>query len=731
MEITERLPLKKLHYLNTWTFKQYKQYANSSCKNDEERKVQFNILKRFCANHIKAKGEIIRLYSYTENTPIEVGGRLFCAYSIQGLSKSVRGFLMKHTTDIDMKNAHPTILKYLCHENDIQCPNLEYYINNRDEVVRNIPDGKNVFLSSLNNDKLNNKIQNKFFKDFDKEMKHIQKQIYELPCYNHIVKTVPTNKAYNWMGSGINRIMCVYENKILQSVLSVINHKSIEIGALMFDGTMPYGNYYDDAQLLVEIEAKVDEDFPNLNMKFSYKEHNNDIVMPEDFEIPEKIVVEKMQTFEKVSNEFEENHCKIVNKSIFIKELKDDIIVMSKPQIKASYENIVYEQIKDTVLGEAIQECNFIDDWLRNNKKQRCYEDIGIYPTGLDCPKTHFNLWRNFAMESVTEYTPKKEESNILLHHIKILCNHEEEVYNYVICWIAQMIQYPAVKSICVALISKEGAGKGTLLDLLGKMLGEKKILETSNPTRDVWGDFNGQMSQAFLVNLNELSKKETQDAEGKIKTLITDPRLTINNKGVNQFPIVSYHRFLVTTNNEEPMNSKKDDRRNLICRSSDEKIGDVEYFTKLRELIEDQDVVKTCYEYFKSIPDMDKFKSIPIPKTEYQNNLKELSVSPIELWLKHFTLQNIDKEEVEMLGVKTLEKFNYFCANNGIEYNVSSQKLGVRLSNMKLEGIKKGNHTRQGETKIFDIKFLKEHFQLGCLIAMDNNESENESDDE
>ena len=84
-------------------------------------------------------------------------------------------------------------------------------------------------------------------------------------------------------------------------------------------------------------------------------------------------------------------------------------------------------------------------------------------------------------------------------------------------------------------------------------------------------GDFNGRMANTFLINLNELSKKETTDSEGKIKALITDPKITINNKGIAQYDINSFHRFIITTNKEEPINTGRDDRRNLIIRSSDE----------------------------------------------------------------------------------------------------------------------------------------------------------------
>ena len=719
MELTERLDLKSIHFLNAWSLKDFKQYAKSSCKNDEERKIQFNNLKHFCESNIKAKGEIKRLYAYTEKTPIEIGGRLFSGNSSQGLSKPIRGFLMKHTTDIDMKNAHPTILKYICKLNNILCPNLEYYINNRDEVVCELPNGKTEFLKALNKDTRNTKIKNRFFKLFDAEMKEIQKQIYKLPAYSHIVNSVPTNRSYNWVGSALNRILCVYENKILQSVISVINQDHLEIASLMFDGLMVYGNHYENKELLIKIEERVNQDFDGLNMMFSYKPHDNSISMPDDFEIAikEKIDESKLKTFEKVSAEFEKNHCKIINKSIFIKELQNNIIVMSKSQMNTSYEHLVYEKMKTVDERDTVLEINFIDDWLRNNKNQRCCDDVGIYPNGLICPEKHFNLWRNFAMEFVTEYEVKEKELKIILNHIKILCGNQEEVYEYFVNWIAQMIQYPAVKSICPVLISKEGAGKGTLLTLLTQMLGNNKVMDTTQPSRDVWGDFNGKMSQSFLVNLNELSKSEMVEAEGKFKGLVTDAKLTINNKGVNQYDIISYHRFIITTNKEEPINTTFDDRRNLIIRSSDEMIGNKEYFNKLNEMLEDVNVVKTCYEYFKQIPNMDNFKSLPMPKTEYQNNLKELSVSPIEQWLKDFTAQHIDETEIELLGKQTYTNFSNWCETHGVKYQIDSKKLGVRLTNLKINGIRKGNHTREGETKIYNIPLLKKHFQLGCLL--------------
>lgn len=288
MELVENLPILKVNYLKEMSFKEFKKFCSSNAKSEEERKKQYDIIQGFCKSNIKSRGQMTRIYSFTQKTPLEVGGRLYCGNSLQSIGKQFRGFLCDEiTTDIDMKNAHPTIARYLCKLHGIPCPNLAYYIDNRDEILAQFgSDGKELFLKALNDDKLNKKEKNKIYVDFDKECKFIQKAITEIPEYSHIVNSVPDTKLYNWLGSAFNRIMCVYENKILHSLISILNQKQITVCSLAFDGLLMYGNYYKDLDLLQKITAFIETDWIGLNMKWAYKAHITDIVMPDEWEIP-------------------------------------------------------------------------------------------------------------------------------------------------------------------------------------------------------------------------------------------------------------------------------------------------------------------------------------------------------------------------------------------------------------------------------------------------------------
>ena len=84
MELIERLPLREINFLNDMEMKTFRSFTEN-CKNEDERKEKFDMMKTYCKNAIKTKGEITKCYSFTERTPNEVGGRLYCGHSIQGL----------------------------------------------------------------------------------------------------------------------------------------------------------------------------------------------------------------------------------------------------------------------------------------------------------------------------------------------------------------------------------------------------------------------------------------------------------------------------------------------------------------------------------------------------------------------------------------------------------------------------------------------------------------------
>ena len=708
MELIERPCMRAVHYLNSFTYGDFRndcitESLNSGSKKptDKDMKTWFSILQQFCKTNIKTHGVTKRIYSYSLNTKdSENGGRLFSGGSMQGIWSVYRGLLMRDRgTDIDQGNCHPVILRYICRKHGISCAELEYYINNRDECLNNFSvkninrnQAKTMYLVATNNDKFirNSAIKTDHYKKYEKEMKDIQKKLIEIEEYKALFDDIEEyKKQKNYNGCAINKILCFYENKILQHAIHVINQKGIEIAILMFDGLMVYGDFYDDEELLNNITNYVEEMMPNLNMKWAYKEHDETLQIPDDFD--EKEYENKNEenanvAFARLYPEFEKTHAKIKNRACYVKETDDEVIVFSKTMITNAYEHL------ECGVNKAGIKESFINKWIYKNDKIRIYDDMGIYPDTALCPENMFNLWRPFAVDLFEgEFTENKEGMEKLLHLIKVLCNHQEEVYKYILLWIAHMLQYPAKKSTVPTFISKQGAGKGTFLKILSRLIGEKRVFETTKPSRDCWGDFNGIMANSFLVNLNELSRKETLESEGVIKGLITDPTLVINSKGVNQYKIHSYHRFINTTNQEQPVATSEDDRRNLIVRCSDELLNNSAYFIEINRLINDDNVIRTIGQFFKTLKVKENFNEYPIPHTIYQDELKEVSRPYHELWLRDYAMENRDIEEVKLYPKEVFSSYSAWCFDNGLNTEgMNSIKLGLKLNNLFNPAVRK-----------------------------------------
>ena len=427
--------------------------------------------------------------------------------------------------------------------------------------------------------------------------------------------------------------------------------------------------------------------------------------------------------------EWEKTHCKILNPPSYLEHKIDEhshdeiFIIRNTTALEQSFNHLTIDEKSINKKGDEVsKKKSFIKTWINLNDKIRLFDKIGVYPHPLICPPNQYNCWSQFRGDLLPEVSLEyNKELDTFKKLLRVLCNHEEVAYVYLEKWIAQAIQYPANKTTVPTIISKQGAGKGTLIKLITAMLGDKKVLSTTNADT-VFGRFNNQMLNAYLVNLDELSPKDVKDCEGKIKGLITEPTISIDIKGVSSVTIKSHHRFINTTNNEFGVfKTEFGDRRNFIVRASDELIGNKEFFKNFNtNIIENNDVVKYIYNYLKSIPNLDVFHlANNIPKTSYSEELKEAARTDYDLWLEDFTKRFSDSGTNQFSSKFLYDDFIAFVKKD----NFNNKSFGIRIINIVPNAITKGKHDRNGQIKLFDWKVLKEHYKTDCLLDDDSDD--------
>ena len=731
-----------------------------------------NQLEMYKKNYNKKNNNIPVVYK----KPRHGWGRPFPLKSLglTSFSKKTRNTLIKDTyLDFDLANAQPAIIGCICNANNISCDKINEYNNNRPDILEKVMTAYNVsrdqakglfirlaffgsFEGWLQDVGLSNIDCLPFIYEFKKELDTIANEVRKSnPTLYETARKIKMDKQQtNIIGSFFSLYLQEYETRIMEACYSFLKDKTdiIKGGVITyeFDGFKLLKSRVEDfggvdaliialnnailsqTGFIMKFEVKDITKFYEVDYvpfvqpptkeqlqnekEFAKIEENNkkeeDLKKQEEImnELNEIAKVEKQRRF----NEWELTHGKIINKAVYYCELKDIVLLKTPKQLYDSFSHLEGFKVGNIVIP-------FIQMWINNNPSIKSKDDLGVYPNESSCPSNIYNLWKPFPFKNKTEpYTENKDALLFFRNHILTLCNNDVVIATHFEKWIGHMLQYPEFKSICPVIISQQGSGKGSLMKLLTALIGHSKFYETSNPARDIWGAFNTPLANSFLVNLDELNKKDTIDSMGKIKSLITEPTITINTKGVVQYDIQSYHRFIITTNITDPIPSEKGDRRMWVISASDSLKGNTEYFNKFNELITNEDVLRTVFDYFNEIPDLKGFGSDRFPITEYQLNIQECNKTPIELWLENYVRENFHETKVELLGSEVFRNFENYRQGCKFKYEITLTKLIMSLYNLKLDGIKKGRKTNKGNTIIFDIVLLKKHFSLNNLVDMD-----------
>lgn len=182
---------------------------------------------------------------------------------------------------------------------------------------------------------------------------------------------------------------------------------------------------------------------------------------------------------------------------------------------------------------------------------------------------------------------PVEGKCELILSHIRaIWCHENDEVYQYVVAWLAQMVQFPGVPAeTALVLRSGQGAGKNIIIDMFQKIFGAHTYVTTK--VDDLAGRFNAHLAATILLVLNEALWGGNRSAAGTVKSVVTDRTLTVEPKGVNKFSVRNCVHLIVLSNEDWPIPVDLDDRRFFILDLSPARIGDHAYFAALKQEID------------------------------------------------------------------------------------------------------------------------------------------------
>lgn len=219
--------------------------------------------------------------------------------------------------------------------------------------------------------------------------------------------------------------------------------------------------------------------------------------------------------------------------------------------------------------------------WWFEQPLRREYERV-VFEPGAEIPNA-YNLFRGF------NHLPREGSNHALLleHIFENICTSNQDLYNYLIRWMARMFQTPRTQSeVAVVLIGGRGTGKSFLCDALVKIVGRHAIKIDS--MEQLTGRFNSHLGDKILAIAEEAYHVYERRHESTLKELITSRMRAIEKKGHDIISRPNYCHLMMTSNSERVVPAGDKERRFFVLRVGEGKIQNSSYFMKIHDALED-----------------------------------------------------------------------------------------------------------------------------------------------
>jgi len=328
--------------------------------------------------------------------------------------------------------------------------------------------------------------------------------------------------------------------------------------------------------------------------------------------------------------------------------------------------------------------------WL-SHPERRSYEGVTFNPNGAS--EGYYNLFQGFPVE------PARGDCGLYLDHIQNnICKGDEDLYEYVINWMADAIQNPGRRpGVALVIRGKQGVGKGVFVNEFRRLFGPHGIQVTQSS--HLVGNFNAHLRDKLIVFADEAFWAGDKRAEGVLKALVTEDTMPIEMKGVDVQNAPNFVRLIMASNNDWVVPASVDQRRFVVMEAGNARMQDSSYFKALRDQMEQGG--RQALMQFLLDRDLSGVELRRIPRTDALAEQQLRSLDSVGQWL-YAALDAGGFEEQGAGGVADFRPwpeflqitevhacYLFYCKRHSYPRPVLSSALGKRLNEL-LPSIKK-----------------------------------------
>lgn len=330
-----------------------------------------------------------------------------------------------------------------------------------------------------------------------------------------------------------------------------------------------------------------------------------------------------------------------------------------------------------------------LSDYLREKKKLGQIEEFAKLDTIPSLENNMrimrgedkiFNTFRGFPwvgkLPQKTQYNIP--ESSFYKYLCKYFFKNNLEQTNIFLDWIADMFQDPLnPKPYTPVIIGEQGTGKSLLGKLLTRLVGKYNAI-TITDTDGYFNQFNELFSGKILKIFEELSDgKIDKSRKNQLKGDITGDTKIEEGKGTNKRETRNFSRYLIITNDKNPLPSENRERRGRIYIMDSSASQNQEILLPVINEINDEDYVISFFNWITTRL-YDPSKLFDTKRTEDTND-QILESQPTAIkFLKNFIEKTfVDKEFPGEEKPKDDYDYRFSSDQLNQEYRNANKKVG------------------------------------------------------
>ncbi len=264
------------------------------------------------------------------------------------------------------------------------------------------------------------------------------------------------------------------------------------------------------------------------------------------------------------------------------------------------------------------------DVWLRSPERRQYIAGVTFDPTNAVQPGV-LNLWQGYAVK------PEPGNWSLMRSHIEaVICDGDPVRFNYLMGWMARMLQHPAEQGeVAVVMKGGEGTGKGTLAKCLKHVIGHHALAIANG--KHLVGAFNSHLRDVVFLFADEAFFAGDRAHVGVLKSIITEPYLTVEAKYANAVEVPNYLHLMMASNEEWVIPASMDARRFLVLEVNDTAKNNHEYFAAIWKQMEAGGYAAMLHDLLAY--NLSGFNVRAVPTTEGLQRQRKLSLPTTEAW--------------------------------------------------------------------------------------------------